>query len=252
MLFFLSKILSFLISPFNLAIIFALGALFFPKLRKRLIFMALFILLVFSNPLLFRITIGIWEEIPRALPTNNKEFRSVVMLGGVSAQHESSGRIRFSASNDRLMQALILTKQNDIERLVISGGNASIIYKKRPEGAYLKEILVKMGWADDLILVDSLSRNTYENAYYTHKLFQENGLPPEIMLVTSAWHMPRAYRCFTKQGFKVLPVTSDYLKPIGKITPGDIFIPSSGTLSAWDVLFKEWTGLFYYYVRGYI
>lgn len=252
MLFVLSKILSFLISPFNTAVIMVLCAILLPRFRKKLFIIAFTVFIVFSNPFLFRLAIGWWEDIPEALPRNSSEFKFVVVLGGISSQHESSQRVRFSQSSDRLMQALILSKQNRVEKLVISGGNASIIYHKRPEGAYLKEFLVAMDFDDEKILIDSLSRNTYENALFTRQLFQEAGLPLDIVLVTSAWHMPRAQRCFEKQGFTVRPLNSDFIRPIGKLTPGEIIIPSAGTLLAWDIIFKEWMGLLYYKVRGYI
>lgn len=251
-MFALSKILSFLISPFNLAVLLALGALFLPHYRKKLLIATFVILIVFSNSLLFRLTIGMWEDAPQPLVKNNQSYQNVVILGGLSAQHEPSGRVKFSSSSDRLLQALILSKQNPVKRLVISGGNASIVYDKRPEGAYLKEFLGSLGWEMDDILIDSLSRNTHENALNTRQLFVDQDLPLDIVLVTSAWHMPRARRCFEKQGFKVLPVHTDFLRPMGKITPDEFILPSAGTLSAWDLLFKEWTGLVYYKLRGYI
>jgi uncharacterized SAM-binding protein YcdF (DUF218 family) len=252
MFYVLSKLLTFLLSPFNLAIFSALAALVFARYRKRLLILAFALLVVFSNPLLFRLTIGWWEKAPLPLPVNHPGCRNIVVLGGLSSQHEGSGRVRFSQSSDRLMQALLLSKQNPFEHLIISGGNASILFDRRPEGAYLKETLTTLGWPENQVLVDSLSRNTFENALNTRQLFVERGFPLEIALVTSAWHMPRARRCFEKQGFKVLPVEADYMRPMGRLSPAEIWIPSADTLSSWNGLFKEWIGLVYYFARGYI
>lgn len=166
--------------------------------------------------------------------------------------HEESGRIRFSQSSDRLMQALMVAKQNPVEKIIISGGNASLIYDYRPESAYLADFLIDMGLEENILMVDSISRNTYENALQTRLIFEKEGLPLNICLVTSAWHMPRARRCFEKQGFKVTPVNTDFMRPMRRITPGEILVPSLGALSGWDILFREWFGLAYYRIRRYI
>ncbi len=248
----LSKILLFLVSPFSVAIIMALFAIFIRRFRKRFFLTSLIILAVFSNPFLFRLVIGCWEDLPEPLPVNNPKCHNIIVLGGISSHHQPSGRVKFSQSNDRLMQAILISKQNSVKNIVISGGNASYLYNYRPESSYLKELLIIMGINKDLILIDSLSRNTYENARYSLEIFERNNLPREIVLVTSAWHMPRAKRCFEKQGFKVNPVNTDFLRPMGKLKPEDLFIPSAGTLCGWDILFKEWVGIGVYLIRGYL
>lgn len=227
-------------------------ALFFHRMRRKLLYSALILLLVFSNPLLFRWAISGWENAPVALPENDVRCKYVVVLGGISAMHEESGRIRFSQSSDRLMQALMVAKQNPVEKIIISGGNASLIYDYRPESAYLADFLIDMGLEENILMVDSISRNTYENALQTRLIFEKEGLPLNICLVTSAWHMPRARRCFEKQGFKVTPVNTDFMRPMRRITPGEILVPSLGALSGWDILFREWFGLAYYRIRRYI
>ncbi len=247
-----SKILSFLFSPFNLVLLLALAGLFFRGMRKKLLYFAIIIFLVFSNPLLFKLVISEWEDAPVALPENDVRCKYVVVLGGMSAMHEESGRIRFSQSSDRLMQALMLAKQNPVEKMIISGGNASVMYDYRPESAYLADFLTNMGLEESSLMIDSISRNTYENAVQTRLLFEKQGFPLNIYLVTSAWHMPRARRCFEKQGFLVTPINSDFMRPMRKIIPTEILIPSIGALSGWDILFREWFGLAYYRIRRYI
>lgn len=248
----LSKILAFAISPFNMAVLLIVIGLFFRKYRRKLLVLAFVVLLVFSNPLLFRLTIGWWEGTPDALPRNSPHCANIVVLGGMSAQHESSGRIRFFQSSDRLMQTLLLKGQNSVERIIVAGGNASIVLDKKPEAAYLKEFLVSLGINERQILTDTLSRNTFENALFTKRLFEADGLPKRITLVTSAWHMPRARRCFEKQGFRVNRVEADFMQPMNKLTPAEVWIPSAGTLAGWELLLKEWVGLVYYRLRGYI
>jgi uncharacterized SAM-binding protein YcdF (DUF218 family) len=226
--------------------------LYVSKRARRLLIIAACILLVFSNPVLLRWTVMAWEPVPEALPINDLRIRKVVVLGGMSSEHPASGRVRFASSGDRLMQALLVVHNNPVEHLVISGGSASVLIDERGEAAFLREFLVTVGMANERIVVDSLSRNTYENAVNTRQLFETKGWPKEIVLVTSAWHLPRAIRVFEKQGFGVIPIGADSLYPFSPVLPSDYFIPSSSVLTAWELLFKEWVGLGIYRMRGYL
>ena len=63
---------------------------------------------------------------------------------------------------------------------------------------------------DSAILREPDSQNTYEDAKYTAELFDSAGLQKEILLVTSAAHMPRSVELFQKQGFIVHPAPSNF------------------------------------------
>lgn len=226
---------------------------FLPEpLSRRLLIAAVAILLVFSNPVLLRWTVMAWEPIPIALPVNDSTVKKVVVLGGMSSVHPPSGRVRFGSSGDRLMQALLIVQNNPVEYLVISGGSASILTEERGEAAFLQEFLVAVGMENDRVVVDSLSRNTYENAVNIRQIFDDRGWTKEIVLVTSAWHMPRSLRVFEKQGFRVLPIGADPLYSFSPAVPADYFIPSSSVLTTWELLFKEWVGIGVYRLRGYL
>jgi uncharacterized SAM-binding protein YcdF (DUF218 family) len=252
MFFILSKVLTFLISPLNLVVLLLLAAIGMKLYRRKLLISALVVFLVFSNPFILRVTVMWWEDKPVSLPVNDSSVKNIVVLGGMSSFDEASDRVRFWQSGDRLMQALMIWQNNTAEYLIVSGGSASIVLDERGEGAFLQEFLVGMGVDFNAVLVDSLSRNTYENAVNTAFLFDSNNLSRDIVLVTSAWHMPRARRCFEKQGFRVVPVGADPLYPFLPMVPADYIIPSAGVLSTWELLLKEWVGLVVYWLRGYI
>lgn len=252
MFFIISKILSFLISPFIISLILFIIGVLFKRYRQIVITASVIILLVFSNPLLFRFTIQKWEQAPAALPVNSSQCKYIVVLGGMSSHYQPANRVQFAQSADRLMQAMMLTRQNEVEKLIISGGSANILLKQRPEGAVLKEFLTQWSLPDSILAIDSLSRNTYENALYTAQMFDSLKMEKNITLVTSAWHMPRAKRCFEKQGFKVSPVGADAMWPFESLTIGDVIIPSAAVLQKWDLLIKEWVGMTVYKIKGYI
>jgi uncharacterized SAM-binding protein YcdF (DUF218 family) len=76
-------------------------------------------------------------------------------------------------------------------------------------------------------------------------------LAEEMVLVTSAMHMPRAKACYTKEGFKVVVYPADIKK---KDTPSgilDLVIPQERNLSKFAELIREMTGFVIYKVVGF-
>jgi uncharacterized SAM-binding protein YcdF (DUF218 family) len=68
------------------------------------------------------------------------------------------------------------------------------------------------------------------------------------LLVTSAWHMPRAIGCFRKAGFPVEAWTVDY-RTSGRI---DLWPNSNLTVGLRQIDFatREYVGLLMYYLSG--
>lgn len=224
-------------------------AYFIKTRRKSLLWSGVVLFLFFSQPLIFRGVIKQWEGIPMQLPLNDSTIKRVVVLGGMASHHDEIGRIRFWQSGDRLMQALLLVHQNPVEDLIISGGSAAILIHERPEAAFLMEFLEQIGMDSDFITTDSLSRNTFENAMNTAKIFEERGWEKNIALVTSSWHMPRAKWCFEQMGFEVRSIGTDFMYPLQPIVFTDYFLPSVQTIFQWQLLIKEWVGWIAYRIR---
>jgi uncharacterized SAM-binding protein YcdF (DUF218 family) len=72
------------------------------------------------------------------------------------------------------------------------------------------------------------------------------------LLVTAAFHMYRARKCFQKQGFEVTAYSSDLRSIRAKDTVLNTLIPNYGGLQIWTYLLKEWIGLIVYSMKGYI
>lgn len=254
MFFVLSKVAGFLSSPFWWILILIASAWFVRNevLKKRLYILAFIVFLLFTNPMIFRLTVSVWEgDLQTAESMRNKSDVCVV-LGGMSAYHEPTGRIRFTQSADRILQAVDLYEKGIVKKIVITGGTSRLIRKTRSEAVPLKNFLVSIGIPDSLILVDSLSRNTHENAVNTKELLEKHGWGKKVILVTSAFHMRRAEGCFIKEDFKVFPYTADPLKGVSKISFSDIVMPSAATLDSWNYLTHEWIGILMYKLKGYI
>ena len=94
-------------------------------------------------------------------------------------------------------------------------------------------------------MFESQSRNTYENAAYSFSLIKPQK-KEKWVLITSAYHMPRAVGVFRKSGWEVIPYPVDY-QTVG---PQDYTVYYEGFLNVKDVRvgLHEWLGLFAYWV----
>jgi len=221
-------------------------------LKKRLKISALVILLVFTNPLMFRQVLSTWESDLTPMTDMKNKAEIAVVLGGMAAYHELSERIKFHGRVDRLLQGIALYKQGIVGDLVISGGNPNIFRKERPESEYLKEYLLLLGIPKQDVFIENKSKNTHQNAICTSDLFAEMGWEKKIILVTSSMHSKRARLCFEKAGFTVTSFDADPTKSVKPITLKEVFIPDIGVINGWKALFREWFGIFAYKLRGFI
>ncbi|TRX64258.1 YdcF family protein [Carboxylicivirga sp. M1479] len=254
MFFLLSKILGFIIIPFNWCIALLLGARISKKyrLKKIMYTAAVSIFLLFSNTFLFQKLITNWEGPCQALNEHYKNAKPLVILGGLSSYDEMVKRIHFKDASDRLLQGILLHKNNPDRLMIISGGSAEIYFTERPEADYLNEYLINIGIDSSKVAFEKKSRNTHENAFYTAALFDSLQINKDITLITSAFHMKRAQQCFEKMGFEVSPLGTQYFSNHQALKPADYFIPSLTTLQLWPIVIKEWLGLLVYKMKGYI
>ena len=107
-----------------------------------------------------------------------------------------------------------------------------------------------MGVPQDRVIYEDQARNTHENAVLTYRLLQPK--PGEVwLLVTSAFHMPRAKALFDKAGFATLPWPVDY-RTSGREGVGLFRDNPADSLQATTVAIREWIGLFAYWLSGRI
>jgi uncharacterized SAM-binding protein YcdF (DUF218 family) len=141
----------------------------------------------------------------------------------------------------RLITALRLQRQLDLP-LILSSGQVS---RHTLAGARIDQrILMDLGVPANRIHVETASRDTAENAYYSQKICASEGYRHPI-IVTSAVHLPRAVRLFRDAGLEVLPV------PAYRRTWEDhdytwlSWLPSATALEATSAALHEYLGLLY-------
>ncbi|MDB4480492.1 YdcF family protein [Akkermansiaceae bacterium] len=174
-------------------------------------------IVLLTNPFLIRVAYRCWEVNPVEISSLDKiPYDGAIVLGGFGKENVKFGdRFEFGESANRLTQALELYHTGKVDRIIITGGSAAILTKKRSEGAAVERFLDRLKFPKEGLLVEGASRNSYENAIMTAKLLKEKGADQEaFLLCTDGWHMRRAVACFEKAGLKVIPFSTSGERPL--------------------------------------
>lgn len=251
MFFFLSKILYFIITPIFWIVILLILALLLkkPSLKKRLMVACLAVSVFFTNTYIFNVAVSAWEYPSVILTDTVPKYDYGVVLGGMADENIKTGKIKFSSTVDRLMQAIILYKQGNLKKIIFTGGSGFVFNQEFKEAYTLQNICYKLGIPKQDIIIEPDSKNTHENAVFTKKLIKNKNA--KVLLITSAFHMRRSAACFKHEGynFDVYPTDSLEEQNLG---PDDYFLPKATPLMDWAYIIKEWFGLIAYKVTGYI
>ncbi|MEO6219509.1 MAG: YdcF family protein [Ginsengibacter sp.] len=240
-----SSVSSFLLSPFNWIIVLLLAGYFLrkPLLKKICKMMALCIFLLFGNSLLLDWYAKKWQPQPADIPPGNTYSCGIVPGGFASVGIDDNGY--FNSSADRFIQALKLFKQGKITHILISGGNGKIDKQSFREGAWVKGELITMGVPDSVIFVEDRSNNTADNAIYAKQILDSAHLMPPFLLITSAYHIPRASLLFMDAGITTAPFPCNYTAGRANFKFSSL-LPRFSALVGWDIYLKEAAGYFWY------
>lgn len=255
MFFIASKVLAFVIKPLTWLLALLVWAWLTRKegRRKRLVVTALILTLFFSNRALFEGIIRWWEPQPRAITSLTQTYDIGILLGGYSNPFglPDGGTYHLSWRGNRLIHTLELYQRGVIKKILLSGGSGQLIGKKDAEATYVAPFLERMGVpAEDIILEDT-SRNTWENAKNTAVILQRDYPGATCLLLTSAWHMPRASACFRKAGLSIDNYPIDYFSETGRHWAEWAFLPDPQGFAKWEALIKECIGIIAYRIKGY-
>jgi uncharacterized SAM-binding protein YcdF (DUF218 family) len=240
------KDLPLLASPLFLVIILVLCGLLFRSRRAGLA--AVGILIVCSLPVFSNKLISYLErDYSLVPPASTKTADAIVVLSGMVRTIEGANGLEYEwgEASDRIFAGIDLIKENKAPALVLTGGKLPWSVGK-PEGEYLRDIAEKLGVSSDVILLTENVQNTDQEAKAVAKLLNKE--VPNIILVTSAFHMPRAQKVFEAAGIIVSPFPVDFLSGADKITLMH-FIPSAGAFSNTSFFVREIIGRLYYKLK---
>ena len=175
---------------------------------------------------------------------------AIVLLSG-GARPVSKYRVYPSLghTSDRVWHAARVYHAGKAPLIIASGGNVWSRPDKQSEADTMRTLLEALGVPDAAILVEGSSRTTHENAVFTAKLAAERGIK-RVLLVTSAWHMPRAEATFRRVGLDVIPVPIDYAN---RRIESEIFtiLPDVRKLKSSTLALKEYLGFLVYWLRDW-
>ena len=263
MFLFLSKLIPLFIYPLGLSCLLLLIALWFCYRRSRWSFipvlLALIILMSASN---VRVSNSLITSLERQyLPSDNMpQAEAIVVLGGATRSSEAP-RIMpdMSDRGDRLLYAVKLYKDGAAPLILLTGGRIQWFGGGSSEAESMATIMEIMGIPRDVILLESRSLNTHENAVYTKEILKRRNIN-KILLVTSATHMPRSLAIFRKQGINAIPAPTDFLVSDRNLIESSFstesrilsFFPNTESLDRTTQAIKEYIGTFIYRLRGWL
>lgn len=194
-----------------------------------------FVLLIGSIFLLVSLTpINVWYSQWLAGPWNDPRGDTLIVLGGSVLEDGMLG----TSSYWRAVYAARIWRQGGFRQIVLSGANPP----HPPVSAAMKQFLVAAGVPPEAIRLESESTSTRENAVAVKRMLQYD--TSRKVLLTSDYHMFRAYRTFRKEGLVVDP------------RPFPDAIKQAGCISCrWPVfvsLLMETGSIIYYLGRGWI
>jgi uncharacterized SAM-binding protein YcdF (DUF218 family) len=175
----------------------------------------------------------------------------VVVLGGVVdlGAMRRSGQLELNDAADRVSQAAILLRTGKARVALLSGG---IVFPRAgdppPEAEVLAAWFRDQGIEPDRLVLEDRSRNTHENATESAAIIAAHGWK-RVLLVTSAWHAPRALGCFRAAGLSpdLLAVDHHAGGPSGPLA----WLPRAAALSASTDALRELFGGLVYHLMGY-
>jgi uncharacterized SAM-binding protein YcdF (DUF218 family) len=255
MFFVVSKIFGFFTTPSNLVMsIGILGLLLlatrFARAGRRLAFASLIVLAILGlSPLGNVLIIPLEDRFP-AWNAADGAPTGIVVLGGALSPHVSAARneVALNEAAERLTVAAELALRYPHARIVFSGGSGALIFGEGAEAEFAVRVFESFGIPRARVMLEDRSRNTLENAILSKDLARPE--PGERwLLVTSAYHMPRAIGIFRKAGFAVEPYPVDWrtsgsedaLRPFPTVGDG---------LRRTDTAVREWIGLAAYWLTG--
>jgi uncharacterized SAM-binding protein YcdF (DUF218 family) len=253
MFFIVSKLTYFIFSPYFWLTLYLLFILLrFRKIKAIKHLWILFLLLmIFGNRFIVN-RVFRWYETPPVADAGIKKTDVAVVLGGFSYYDFTLKRIHFNRSADRVFHAVRLYKKGLVRKILLSGGSGSLKKPYEREAPLIAAYLVEIGIPPEDLILDTLSRNTHENAVECARLLGIHGYDqsPQLLL-SSGYHLPRALACFKKQQIAVIPYSVDGQGgDQQKLYPDDLILPSSSMFELWDIIIHEWFGFFMYKISG--
>ncbi len=256
-MFFASKLLSVAVQPLTWVAILLVGGLLYTPIQRKV-----GLRLIWVAGILFFLQ-G-WEPLPDSLirhleaqspvpasSSNLTPYVGVVVLGGALEPDyvsQGNGQVALNEAAERMTTPIALTQQYPHLQVLFTGGQGELLAVGRTEADRAKIFFDSVGISPSRVRYESASHTTYENAKFSATVAGINPAQPWL-LMTSAWHMPRALATFRKAGWNVTSYPVDFRA--GTETPWTQYSLTDGA-KKWRLVSHELTGLMAYRMSGWI
>ncbi len=250
-----AKLLAFVTQPLAWVTCLVLASLLLhtvrPVLARRLGWAGLALLVVLG-----------WEPLPEALlrhfeaqypplttDASLSGYAGVVVLGGALESAyvwTAPGQSALNDAAERMTEVIPLLHRNPALRVLFTGGSGELFGDELSEADRALAFFRGQGVPLSSLLFESASRTTYENALLGRAVPGVDAHRPWL-LVTSAWHMPRAVATFRRVGWNVTACPVDFRT--GHATPWSHYGMDSG-VTKWRIALHELVGLWAYHLTG--
>ena len=215
---------------------------------KKISLTGVIILVILSMPIVSDKLIAYLESDYELIkPSKVESADAVVVLSGMvkTIQTKNGLDYEWDEAADRIFAGIDLFKSNKAPVLILTGGKLPWSIGV-PEGEYLRNVAIDLGVPKKDILITENVENTDQEAKAIKKILLLDN--PKVILVTSAFHMPRAQLVFEAAGINVIPFPVDFIIGAEKFTFMS-FIPSAGSFSSTSFFVREIIGRTYYSLK---
>lgn len=254
-MFIAAKLLAFLTQPLAWVALLMLVAVLMvgrrPRASQRLGVAAIVLLLLLG-----------WEPLPDALirqlearhpavpaSADLNHYAGVVVLGGAlepAYVWTQPGQSALNDAAERMTEVLPLLRRQPALRVLFTGGEGELFGGALSEAQRAERFFIAQGIPSQQLRFESVSRTTHENALLSKSMPGVDPAQPWLLL-TSAWHMPRAMASFQKEGWNVRAFPVDFRA--GSATPWTQYSMNQGARK-WKLALHEWLGLLAYRLSG--
>jgi uncharacterized SAM-binding protein YcdF (DUF218 family) len=241
---------SLLLPPVALFLLILIGLLWWRhRWARSLVLVATLLLLVLSLPLVSHRLMEPLEPYPALsaadLRASNAQAIVVLSAGRYTGAPEYQGDSIGPISLQRARYAAWVQRHTGLP-LFVSGGSPAD--EKPPIGQIIGQVLERE-FGVPVAAVEDRSRTTWENASFTASLLEHRDIQ-RILLVSSAWHLPRAVRAFERRGLDVIPAPTAFETREDEDGPRiEDFYPDMNSLLRSYYAIHEYLGRLWYRVR---
>jgi len=255
MFFVISKVAGFFVVPSNaIALLGLLGVVLLAMRRRHaatalLVASSLLLGIAGFTPLGTVLLLSLSERFPPWQP-HGGDPDGIIVLGGAINSEVSVARndVEVDSSAERVIEMLRLARRYPNARIVFTGDSGNLLPPVVPEAPIAGRLLEEFGVSPDRIQLEPRARSTAENAAFLRgHLVIKSG--ERWLLLTSAFHMPRAIGVFRKAGFDLEAYPVDW-RTRGWVDAAWPFDRLSAGLERTDLAAHEWSGLLAYWLGG--